>query len=335
MVTTFLSPEDVRAYLRDLVIRLGRLRPLPGVICAMARSGTTLLNVILDLLPEHAAVLTTNGIRLLAVEVDEAQATVRFSPNEPSSLAGQHVFFLDGAIHSGRTMNRCVQQAYLLGAVGVCTYALVMKRGSGFVPTFWGLMINDADRAYFLLDTLPNNRLEGRVENQSPPYANLRLLQESDTSKPLLKKTVSSMDRATWGDRLFDMRTNPDHKTYVLETAKLSVTEQEQATDREKTGGRIVGYLTISQVELNSIQIDEVAVHPNECGKGYGALLIRFAETLARHSQCDSVRLYSISNRVDFYKGLGYDLAKGDKPIPLDAEQYLAMEKPILHHFPR
>ncbi len=43
------------------------------------------------------------------------------------------------------------------GAKQVCSYALVMKHSSGFIPSFWGVTIGDHDRAYFLLDVLPNN----------------------------------------------------------------------------------------------------------------------------------------------------------------------------------
>ena len=59
MVTTFLSPEEVRSYLCDLVGRLVRLDPQPEVIFAMARSGTRLLEELVSLLPEYAPALAT------------------------------------------------------------------------------------------------------------------------------------------------------------------------------------------------------------------------------------------------------------------------------------
>ena len=131
------------------------------------------------------------------------------------------------------------------------------------------------------------------------------------------------MDRVTWGDRLFDMRTNPQHRTFVLEAIK------------QNPESGIVGYITINQEDSDFIQIDEVAVNPSERGKSYGPLLVRFAENLARHGACKTVRLFSIENRVKFYQDQGYKVIQGDDWIALDDEHYIAMGKRILHHITR
>ena len=318
MVTYFLSEADIAAYFGDLLTRLSRLSPAPAVLCPMTRSGTVLLKAMLPLMAEKCPALT-GATSVVAVSVNDDTGEVQLNPAGENNFAGKHIFLFDGAIHSGRMMSLCVDHfVNKLGAAGVCTYSLVVKRGAAFIPTFWSLMIDDTDRAFFLLNTIPNNRLDTGKEGRPQPYVHLRLLKDGDMDLPPVNTGVVGLDRVTWGDRLFNMKTTPGRSTYLLQSES-----------------KIVGYLTITLADGGVFYIDEVAVdekHQGQNGKGYGPILMRFADSLARHNDCRMVRLYAINDRIQFYEGHGYKVVQSVAPIPLDTNTYQLMERPILYH---
>jgi hypothetical protein len=59
---------------------------------------------------------------------------------------------------------------------------------------------------------------------------------------------------------------------------------------------------------------------------------MRFADTLARQSNCLWVRLNAIENKVEWYKKFGYSLIGGRVPISLDDKKYFPMEHKIIYH---
>jgi len=79
--------------------------------------------------------------------------------------------------------------------------------------------------------------------------------------------------------------------------------------------------------------IDEVAVDQKHQGRKLSGTLIRFGETLARQSDCRMVRLYAVSTKVEYYKKFGYHVAS-EKPIRLENEEYILMERALLHRLP-
>ena len=179
-------------------------------------------------------------------------------------------------------------------------------------------MIDDTDRAFFLLDTIPNNRLDTGKGGRAQPYVHMRVLKAEDLNLPAVQTGVIGLDRVTWGDRQFNMRTTPGRTTYLLQS-----------------GREIVGYLTITLSDGGVFYIDEVAVdknHQGQNGKGYGPIMMRFADSLARHNDCRLVRLYAINDRIKFYEGHGYQVVQSVAPIPLDKNTYQLMERPILYH---
>jgi ribosomal protein S18 acetylase RimI-like enzyme len=216
-------------------------------------------------------------------------------------------------------MTNCVREVLRHGAAGVCTYSLVLKRGSKFIPTLWGVTVDDVDRAFFLLDKIPNNRLDAGCPKsptkRKPLNIHLRVLAESDLKKPPVVSELDSLDRVTWGDRYFDMKAGGQHRcSYVLEK-----------------GDKILGYLTLSHPEAGRLSIDEVAVDRNHRGKNIGAVLVRFADTMARQFDCLNIQLQAIANIRDFYKGFGYKVI-AESPLTLDDEEYWLMEKPVIYN---
>ena len=177
------------------------------------------------------------------------------------------------------------------------------------------MSIADTDRAFFLLDSIPNNRLDAGPHQDSPPYVHIRALSESDLDTVPVVSGVSSLDRVTWSDRNFDMQLDPDRNTYLLESALT-----------------IVGYLTVNCSTPRVLQVDEIVVDQAARGTGYGGILLRFAETLARQKDSHSVRLHAIEERIPFYSKHGYAPVAGAKSLRLDSEIYHLMERPVLYH---
>ncbi len=215
-------------------------------------------------------------------------------------------------------MAKAVRTLKQRGVAGVTTYTLVLKRSSRFIPSLWGVMVNDHDRAYFLLEHTPNNRLTTHLSERNP-FLHLRLLAEADTKLTPVKCGVRSLDRATWGDRWYNMAScGHDQHTYLLETSK-----------------GVVGYLTVHGEHPDCRVIDEVAVGKQHKGEGHGGVLLRFADTLARHRDCRCVQLNAIKEQYSWYKKNGYKLLPGRKPILLDGEEYSPMERVLLYHLPQ
>jgi GNAT superfamily N-acetyltransferase len=179
--------------------------------------------------------------------------------------------------------------------------------------------VDDVDRAFFLLEEIPNHRLDAGgpklATKKKALNIHLRLLCESHLKKPPLVCGLGSMDRVTWGDRYFDMKAGDQRRcSYVLEQ-----------------GDEILGYLTLTRAETGSLAVDEVAVDRKHHGKNLGAVLMRFADTMARQFDCRKVRLHAIKGKLDFYKGFGY-VVVATGPLMLDDEEYWAMEKPVIYN---
>jgi N-acetylglutamate synthase-like GNAT family acetyltransferase len=317
VITYFLGIEETRAYLRDLLRRIERFEMRPTVWCPITRSGIDLLKVMLDLIRAEFPQLA-EGVRVLPIEVD---GKIKFLAGNPSSsLWGQSVLLLDGAIHSGAMMSRCATKVLSYGPSALSSYALVIKRGSGFIPTLWGVTMDETDRAFFLLDEIPNNRLDAgysvRSEKRQPPV-HIERLAERMLDLPKVVSGVKSMDRMTWSDRHFQMKsTRHQVGTYVLERCKS-----------------IVGYLTMHTLENGTgLMIDEIAVDKKQRGRDYGGILMRFADTLARQANSPVIRLFAIADKVGFYKGFGYRLVDGESPITLGNEIYNLMEKVVTYY---
>ncbi len=318
MFTYYLGQEEVTAYLRDFLNRLIRFDPVPEVWCALTGSGKELLAAMLDLVKDLHPQL--QNVSVVSAMGDGSGGAVRFPDAKTADLVkDRSVLVFDGAVHSGTLLSDCVRQIVDMGAKHVCTYSLVIKRGTKFVPTIWGLTIDDIDRAFFLLDAIPNHRLDAgtpRGDNLGRPvFGHLRALAEEDADKPSVKSEVESIDRVTWGDRFFDMKAGNSRRCcYLLEQ-----------------GTKIVGFVTLSHPDAETLSIDEVAVDIHERGKKFGPILIRFADTMARSHNCRKVKLNAISDRVDWYKKFGYELV-GTDVLKLGAEEYQPMQKAVVYN---
>lgn len=319
MTTYYLSRDETRAYLLDLLRRVDRFESRPTVWCPITRSGEALLNILVELAVEKFPHLI-EGVRLISIDVDNGRTEVSFPNENAEELRGQSVLLLDGAIHSGGMMSACAVEVLKYAPVELASYTLVMKRGSSFIPTLWGLMIKETDRAFFLLDEIPNHRLDAVGHNgptqKKQPQVHLQRLNQQMLNAPLLTSGVASMDRMQWSDRHFQMVASGNQTcTYVLQR-----------------GSDIVGFVTLHGLPCGGLMVDEIVTDPEQRSKGYGGILMRFADTLARQGKCRVVRLLAIRNKVEYYEKHEYRRVSDAEPIRLDDEEYLPMEKSILYH---
>ena len=317
MHTTFLGKEEIHAYLREFAGRLLKMDAPPLVWCPIGGSGNALARELLGVFPS-----LQERVNIVRVAYDRQSDRITFAvPDPKADIEGQGVLVLDSAIHSGDTMRRIVHEIYSFRPLGVCTYSLVVKNGAKFVPSFWAVLIEDHDRAFFLLDELPAQRLTAGPHGDPPigmnnPYLHLRKLRQGDLGLPPVKAKVDSMDRQTWDDRYFDTVTSHGaQSTYLLETVE-----------------GVVGYLTVELKDTGDLMLHEVAVGEGHQGKDFGAALMRWAETIARIEGCNGIGLWGIDKVVPLYKKLGYEEISNRQIRLSNGENYRQMRKAVLQH---
>ena len=316
MTTYLLANETIDAYLADLVRRLGDLPEPPEVICAVTTSGLELLKALVRVTARFPDASLSGAVLASLGEDPLRSGQVVVTGISESWVRGRKCLLIDSAIHSGRLMSGCHRKLTELGAGEIVSYALVLKRGSVFVPTFWSLMIQDGDRALFYLSEIPNNRLASSSSSEMQPIS-LHILDDQRAKCPLVVTGVESLDRITWEDRLYDQLASTSEsltRTYVMDRAGLTI-----------------GFLT-PHIERRAqcLVVDEVALAPEWQGRKLGGVMVRFACTLARHYDCSKVRLNAIEEKVALYEKLGFSRCFDRQPLKLDGCAYHAMEKLLL-----
>jgi GNAT superfamily N-acetyltransferase len=326
MLTHYLGDEEVNGYLRDFAARLKLLGDAaPTVWVPIGPSGRELVKALVGIDKD-----LDEKFFPVPAEFDRATGIVEMEEGSASFLKDKNVLVIDSSIHSGHTIRAVVDKAVSLGAAGVCSYTLVLKKGASFVPSYWAVSIGDYDRAYFLLERLPNNHFHdsmpafGQVRERPPkskhknrdPYFHLRKLSKTDIQRPAMPCGVESLDRTTWADRFYDMSNHSGRFTYLLESGQTTY-----------------GYVTFEFTGDGSLSIEAVAVRRDQRDKGYGAALIRWAETSARQADCRRITMWGITDQVEKYERLGYRRDPNREPMRLDGgEEYSFMSKPVLYH---
>jgi len=303
--TYFLGREEVDAYVKDLVDRLKAQGELfPYMWCTLGYSGEELAVVISNALPKDCE----SKIRIIPMNYDRARKAVIFQDEQDKAVFanGKPVLILDSSVHSGNTMLAVFQTLKSLGAKNICSYSIVVKRNSAYIPNFFGVVIQPHDRAYFLLDKIPNNRLM--------PFGALRkLCQEDVDRKPeSINSDLKSLNKVTWGDLWYD---------YKAKGSQIFVYEN---------SGDILGFVSFI-IKDWKLFIDGIAVDKKCERQGVGGCLMRWAETSARSSNCNSIELWAINNRIDFYKNKGGFESKPEE-LNLGSEKYTRMERKLLYN---
>ncbi len=325
MITHFVGLEQVEAYCKDLAARLEELKQdTPLVWCPVGFSGQQIMDRVLPFIPEELR--KKISIQPLTYRKPSAGQPGQISIVPPAGrteaeirgaladalATGPAPLILDSSVHSGASMLGAIAYLNELGAKHSLTYSLVIKQGSAFVPHFFGLIVGDHDRALFLLDAIPNNRLAKPKEIFKGV---LRQLNDKDVNRTeVIATDVPSISKVTWGDLWYDVRNN-QFCVYVAEV-----------------DGAIAGFLKYKVEPQDHMKLDIIAVDAGSQGKGVGAALFRWAETTARSNSCLKIKIWGVERQVPKYENSGYK-ASGDWEDLGGGEKYLPMSKPLLYHF--
>lgn len=308
MHTYFLSDDDVRRYACDLAARLDALgEAMPTVWFTLGISGDKMGAVLGQALLESRR----DSLDTYRLSYNRKDGTCTVRGEAFPQITARTVLLIDSAIHSGASMEAAVRTLREHGAQNIITYSLIIKRTSSFVPSYFGLVIDEHDRAYFQLEVLPNNRL-----HKAAPVGTLRKVRNADAHRQdrKLDTGVPSIDGITLGDLYYECHTKGSH-AYLYEV-----------------DGKLAGVLHFKFTAQNTLFIDLVATDQAYRGQSLGIALMRWAETYARVSKCSAIELWAIEDRVSFYEHQGFTRTT-DVPLDLGfGEIYHRMRKPILYN---
>ncbi|OGP66847.1 MAG: hypothetical protein A2031_06900 [Deltaproteobacteria bacterium RBG_19FT_COMBO_43_11] len=306
MHTYYLSKDEVSGYAKDFWDRLNKLdKNSPNVWCVLGLSGAEITAVIASHIPSDKK----KQIQIIPLSFDRDTKTICLeNPSDEILFKDASVLIIDSSVHSGSTMLLAFEKIQQLGASEIMSYSLVIKRGSCVIPNFFSLLIGDHDRAVFLLEKIPNNRLV--------PFGVFRRLNEEDIKrKPeSINTDVESIAKITWSDLWYQYKTASNY-IYVYERH-----------------GKIFGFISFL-IKKDVLFIDAVVVDNSVRGSGLGGSLMRFAETCARSNNCDSICLWGINDRQDFYKHVGYKPTLNE--LDLGKEKYIFMQRKLLYNLER
>lgn len=312
MRTLYLGREEVDAYAHDFAERLVGLEDeFPTIWCPIGKSGDHLARLIASRLPPEKSAT----VRVVPVSYDKtARKAVLDDLNDVAVIASsKSVLVLDSTVHSGGSMLAVMRLLSGMGEARVLSYTLVIKRGSKFLPHYFGVVVGDHDRVLFLLDSIPNNRL---FAGKDAPVGFFRRIEPEDAKRvqECLDTGVASLDKISWGDLYYDHRVN-GYDVIVVE-------------DRS----HIAGFVKLKIKEGHTLCIDVIANDKAYRGKGVGGALMRYAETIGRAHECRFVELWAIENQVVFYERFKF-VKTGELIDVGGGEVYSSMKRPLLYQF--
>jgi GNAT superfamily N-acetyltransferase/hypoxanthine-guanine phosphoribosyltransferase len=296
--------EEVTQFSKDLASRLNKFQgSFPSVWCALGPSGVKIARFYLKNFPDD---LRLKIKKIIVVDYNSKTGVTYKDPEDAEILRKtESVFLIDGSIHSGNSMLAVAKSIQELGVNNLTTYALILKRGSVFIPNFFGIIIPDHDRAFFLLNEgIPNNRIMST--------GILRKLAEKDVSSPKthLNCGLESIDAVTWSDLWYETNVRSLH-VYVYEHKQ-----------------QIRGIVSFFATDKNKLLIDTVGVDGDYAGTGIGASLGRWAETWARANKFQFIELWAKNDKAAWYeKKLGYSFHEPKKVLDLGKEKYSLMQR--------
>jgi len=305
--TYLLSDDDIRRYGLDLIDRWRSLGDdAPRQWFSLGISGDKMARTLYGLLtPAEQEELE---FRRLLFDRSARRVIVRDDETFPDFSADAKVFLIDSAIHSGASMRAVAGDLSRRGA-WVMSYGLVMKRTSEFVPSFFGLLIDEHDRALFQLDKLPNNRLK-----KARPFGHLRLIRAEDADIPTtLETNVASIRKISFGDLYYEHHVH-GALVYLYEEA-----------------GEIRGYIQFSHAN-GTLSIDTILADDRHRGTGIGGALMRWAETYARSNRCKAMALWAIEDQREFYERYRFEIVDPEPQHFGDGERYYRMSKRVLYN---
>lgn len=258
---------------------------------------------VLELLPP--ALL--GKVEIGQVRYDRELNSIAFDSDLDESIPkSSPVLVLDSSVYSGKSMLGVIEGLQQRGIKNVISYSLVLKRGSVFVPTFFGVLINEKDRIFLPNNVLPNNRL-----NEAPPFGVLREVRNSDVHRKI-GKVGAPFDTTTIGDLLYEKEAKNLH-AYVYQC-----------------GDKIAAFVSFAK-QGETVFLDTLATVKSFRGRHIGSALLRWVETWARSSLCDRIQLWAFENAIPVYQKYGYEFVDTNVR-DLGGQNYRIMTKRILYH---
>lgn len=302
MITHYLGNQEVEGYSLDLAQRLSLLGDaFPTEWFPLGRSGWKMMQAILHQLPQELV----ERVNITGASYDRAEDRVSFQPGlDEVSFDERPVLVIDSSVHTGRSMLRLIETLIAAGARNVMSYTLVLKQGAAMVPTYFGMVVEDMDRTFFQLESLPNNRLLERV-----PFGVLKRISEADVRK-VIEPVGAPFDDLAIGDLLYEQETKGGN-AYVYEYC-----------------GEIAGFIGFRK-KGTTLFIDAWGTAVKFRGKGVGHAMLRWAETWARMNKCEAVELWAFHGAIDTYLRYGYDFVEDRWRDLGDGQQFRIMWKPI------
>jgi hypothetical protein len=308
--TYLLSDDAIRRYGLDFVRRLEKLGKLvPRIWFSVGISGDKIAAAIAQ---QSAG---SPGIPKEYVRVGynrkEKEVRVRDDDRIPENLRDIPILIIDAAVHSGASMRHVADELTRRGANIILSYSLIVKKTSEFIPNYFGMLIDEHDRVFFQLPTYPNNRLRNQ-----PPLGCLRALREDDVNHQpnTLNVGLASLDKMSFGDLWYSVKTQ-NSNVYVYEVA-----------------GKVVAYVHFKYQNSGKLFLDAICCDKSVQGDHLGSLLMRWVESFARSSKCSTMELWSIDNRVEWYKERGYEAIAGEHLDLGGGETYTKMRRRILYN---
>ena len=326
MKTYLITKEKVCAYLLDYWTRItehaaqysGSLEDLRWVL--LGQSGYELFKILHGVLKDNNEPTLCAPI-IASYNRDDQTIGFKIRKNENEwfelteektgrMLRDKRIVVFDSSVHSGTSMLALIENIQQYSPADISSYSLVLKRGSDFIPNHFGILIHDWDRALFLLDRLPNNRMRF-----GETFRKITFNDQKD-KKIAFPGWLGNPENFGWGNYL-----NTNSQAFVC-INKANVVQALIVFQVDKKG--------ICHVE--KLRADPQYKHDDvECDRLVVAPLLRWAMTYARHCCCSKFRINCKSNAVDSYKKLGFEEAEDSKKQP---SGFAVMEKRILYNVP-
>lgn len=313
MHTYLLSDEDVRRFSRGMASRIIEMgTKAPTIWFTLGVSGDKMAAEIGKLLDESAR---PNEVYKLGCTRPANGIFFRDPQPAQSHFDVEVAFVVDSAIHSGASFTAAANFLIQKGIRSIISYSLVVKRSSAFIPTYFGLLIGEHDRAYFQLDEIPSNRLS-IMRAPQPPYGHMRAISADDAKGPPrhLNTGTPSIDAITFADLWYDVRAH-GKSVYFFEV-----------------GSEIAGMVTFKMLPSGVMLLDTIARDKRFKGQDVGGIMWRWAETFARSSRCATIDLWAIQNKIGWYKSLGFEEVPNETLDLGPAEKYQRMRRRILYN---
>ena len=192
-----------------------------------------------------------------------------------AQLRNRDVILIDSSVHSGHSMQSVADAIIRRNPASISSYTLFLKRSSSFIPNHFGIIIDDVDRALFLLNKLSNNR-----------FIPQHIIRKLDRQKDFL--SGCGIDSRTTNYLLEGEHNNRSYRGFIVETPQGKKPAGMGCYEENLSGTYtdIRGNNKEFQGE-NVMVVDYMWARPECCepqisSGDYRQGLLRWAETLAR-----------------------------------------------------